>query len=203
MRKCFLLFATLLVIASCGSNSGVTFNPAPEMKGSLAKYYDVKDVTLNILRDKEKTDLLGQPQYVVNVTFTIVKNDVTGIENEWSSYDGTLCCNTCSSWPPTGTRGKYLWGIGFTIEDESHNEVVTIADGETPGGGKLLEYCITPGQEYKYVWNCNMSSVIAENKYKAMTKIYDGEMKPNFHILVGQNVWSGRQEDAPETYYGY
>jgi len=188
MKKILLFFA-LPVLVSCG-DSGITFNPSPEIKGSLAKYYDVKDVTLNILRDKSR--------YCLDVTFTVVRNDVQGIEKEWSGFDGTIDCNRYCSYPPYGSDGKYLWGIGFAVEDEYHNDVVTLHDGETPGAGKLLEYCITPGQEYKYVWNCDLSSVgFDEDKYKVMTKIYDGEIEPMFHILVGQNVWLGEQQDMP------
>ena len=200
MKK-ILLFATLFVLVSCGSNSGITFNPSPDIKGSLAKYYDVKDVTLNILRDKDRTDIAGQPLYFLDVTFTVVKNDVQGIEEEWNGFEGTQDCNRCSSFPPYDSDGKYLWGIGFTVEDEYHNDVVTLHEGETPGAGKLLEYCISPGQEYKYVWNCELSSVgFDEDEYKVMTKIYDGEMEPKFHILVGQNVWLGKQQDMPKSY---
>jgi hypothetical protein len=205
IMKKLLFLATLFVVASCGSktgsNSGISFNPTPEIKGTLAKYYDVKDVTLNILRDESRTDIAGQPRFFLDVTFTVVKNNVLGIEKEWRGYNGTIDCNRCSSWPPYDSDGKYLWGIGFTIEDEYHNDVVTLTEGETPGAGKLLEYCITPGQEYKYVWNCNLSSVgFDEDEYKVMTKIYNGEIEPKFHILIGQNVWLGKQQDLPKSY---
>lgn len=199
MKKFLFLFATLFVMVSCGSNDGLTFNPTPEMKGTLAKYYDVKDVTVKILRDENTKDWAGNPKYFIDVTFTIVKNDVPGIEKEWSRYDGTMCCNMCSAWPPYDGEGKYLWGIGFTIEDANHNDVVTLREGETPGGGKLFEYCITPGQEYHYVWNISLDGLgWDENEYKVMTKIYNGEMQPHFYIVIGQNVWCGVQQDLPK-----
>gem|GEM_PF-3843139 len=194
--------AAIIIVASCGSNAGITLNPSPEIKGTLAEYYDVKDVTFHILRDESRTDMYDKPIFFLDVAFTIVKNDVPGIEKILSRYKGTACGNMCTHWPPFDSDGKFLWGIGFTVEDEYHNDVATLCNGETPGGGKLLEYCVTPGQEYKYVWNYELSSGgYDEEKYKVMTKIYDGEINPNFRILIGQNVWCGDEEmDTPEIY---